>query len=189
VLLFIDNYDSFTFILVDYFKQLGFEILIKRNDEISIDEIVALSPKAIVIGPGPNAPRDSGLVMTIIQQFYLTKPLLGICLGHQAIGEFFNCKLVKSEYPIHGKTSQVMIHTHLLFQNLPNQFDAMRYHSLVLDEINTKEINVIATTNKNEVMAIAHHHLPIIGLQFHPESILTEHGLLILKNWKKLYYD
>jgi anthranilate synthase/aminodeoxychorismate synthase-like glutamine amidotransferase len=175
--------------LVDYFKQLGIEILMKRNDEISVDEINKLNPKAIVIGPGPNAPNDSGMVMEIIQQFYLSKPILGICLGHQAIGEFFNCKLVKSQNPIHGKTSQIAIYSHQIFQNLPNQFYVMRYHSLVLDEINTHEIKVIASTNKNEVMAIAHQNLPLIGLQFHPESILTEHGLLILQNWKKLYYD
>jgi anthranilate synthase component II len=189
VLLFIDNYDSFTFILVDYFKQLGIDIFIKRNDEISIEEIRIINPKAIVIGPGPNAPKDSGIVMDIIHKFHASKPILGICLGHQAIGEYFNCKLVKANYPVHGKTSNLICHQHPIFKNLPSTFKVMRYHSLILNEINNAEIDVIATTNENEIMAIAHKKYPIIGLQFHPESILTEHGLVILKNWQEMHYQ
>jgi anthranilate synthase/aminodeoxychorismate synthase-like glutamine amidotransferase len=187
VLLFIDNYDSFTYILVDYFKQLQLDILIKRNDEITIDEIKLLQPQAIVLGPGPNTPKDSGLMMQIINEFYLQLPMLGICLGHQAIGEFFNCKLLKAKEPRHGKTS-MLIHTqHQLFKNLPSQFNVMRYHSLIVENINENELEIIATTKANEVMAIAHKKLPIIGFQFHPESILTEYGIELLNNWKQLY--
>jgi len=187
LILFLDNYDSFTYILVDYFKQLGLSIVVKRNDEISIEEIKLLNPEAIVLGPGPNAPNDSGIMMQLIKEFYSQLPILGICLGHQAIGEFFNCTLIKAKEPRHGKTSLLFHHQHKIFSNLPATFNVMRYHSLILENINTDELEIIASTKANEVMAIAHKKLPIIGLQFHPESILTEYGLELLTNWKKYY--
>ncbi|MEN9521820.1 MAG: hypothetical protein RL065_197 [Bacteroidota bacterium] len=187
MILFLDNYDSFTYILVDYFKQLKLNIVVKRNDEISIEEIKLLHPQAIVLGPGPNAPKDSGIMMEVIKQYYLQLPILGICLGHQAIGEFFNCTLIKANEPRHGKTSLLIHHQHNVFGNLPDAFNVMRYHSLILENINVNELEIIASTKANEVMAIAHKKLPIIGFQFHPESILTEYGIELLTNWKNQY--
>jgi anthranilate synthase/aminodeoxychorismate synthase-like glutamine amidotransferase len=186
LILFIDSYDSFTYILVDYFKQLGLNIIVKRNDEITINEIKLLKPKAIVLGPGPNTPKDSGVMMEVIKEFYLHLPLLGICLGHQAIGEFFNGTLIKAKQPLHGKTSFITHSNHAIFNNISSQFQVMRYHSLIISEIQNNEIEIIAKTNSNEIMAIAHKSLPIIGFQFHPESILTEHGLQLLQNWKAI---
>ncbi|MFM2226590.1 MAG: hypothetical protein RJA07_2792 [Bacteroidota bacterium] len=189
MILFLDNYDSFTYILVDYFKQLGLDIIIKRNDEITIEEIKLLSIQAIVLGPGPNAPKDSGVMMDIIKEFYLDLPILGICLGHQAIGEFFNSKLIIANEPMHGKTSLIKHFNHTIFKDIPTQLNVMRYHSLILENINTNELEIIAQTNNNEIMAIAHKSLPIIGFQFHPESILTEYGLLLLSNWNTMMIE
>ncbi len=185
MILFLDNFDSFTFMLVDYFHQLGLEVVVKKNNKISCDEIAAMQPQAIVLGPGPNTPKDSGVMLQVVERFHQTIPLLGICLGHQAIGEFFGATLIKAEKPLHGKTSAIFHHQHFIFQNIFSPFDAMRYHSLILKNVEQTVLQIICKTVDDEVMGIAHPTLPIVGLQFHPESILTKNGLQILKNWKE----
>jgi anthranilate synthase/aminodeoxychorismate synthase-like glutamine amidotransferase len=184
MILFLDNFDSFTFMLVDYFKQLDIDVLVKRNDEISCDEIAQLQPQAIVLGPGPNQPKDSGVMMELIEKFHQSIPMLGICLGHQAIGEFFGAKLVRAEKPLHGKVSDIFHENHFMFENFSSPFEAMRYHSLILENIENTSLNIICKTATTDIMGIAHPKFNIIGLQFHPESILTKNGLQILKNWK-----
>ena len=182
-ILLVDNYDSFTYILYDYFLQLGVDCIVIRNDELSFDQILKLEFDALVLSPGPKRPEDAGLMPELIAYFHDKKPILGICLGHQGIGEFFGAKLIKAKLPVHGKTSTLFHHNHDLFKGLPDHFEVMRYHSLVLKNIEVTDLEEIATTSSGEAMAIAHKKLPIIGVQFHPESILTEHGLQMLKNW------
>ena len=183
MVLLLDNYDSFTYNLRDYILQLGHECMVVRNDEMTVDEMTAISFSSAIISPGPKTPESAGITMQFIERFYASKPILGICLGHQAIGEFFGAKLVKAEKPMHGKTSVITHADHFLFKGLPEQFEVMRYHSLILDGVDSTDLTVIASTAENEVMAIAHNQLKIAGVQFHPESILTPQGLGILKNW------
>jgi anthranilate synthase/aminodeoxychorismate synthase-like glutamine amidotransferase len=182
-ILLLDNYDSFTYNLYDYWLRLGVSCRVIRNDELSFDEFKALNFKALVISPGPQRPKDAGLLMPMIDYYYNKKPIFGICLGHQGIGEFFGATLLKNRIPVHGKTSKIQHTSHLLFKDLPTEFEVMRYHSLVLRDFENTDLEVIATTFQNEVMAIAHKHLPIHGVQFHPESILTEFGLEMMDNW------
>jgi len=185
MVLLLDNYDSFTYNLYDYVLQLGHECKVVRNDEMSLEEFDSINFSSAIISPGPKTPHEAGITMQFIERFHLSKPILGICLGHQAIGEFFGAQLVKAAKPMHGKTS-VITHTgHFLFDGLPKQIEVMRYHSLVLTKLDTLPLNVIATTAESEVMAIAHNQLKIAGVQFHPESILTPLGLSILSNWFK----
>lgn len=180
--LLIDNYDSFTYNLYDYFLQLGTSCVVLRNDEKSISEILLIDFDLLVFSPGPQRPKDAGLMMTLIEYFHDKKPILGICLGHQGIGQYFGANLKKARLPIHGKTSELYHNQHPLFDNLPAHFSVMRYHSLILEKQENSPLDVIAHTEEGEVMAIAHQTLPIIGVQFHPESILTEHGLKLLEN-------
>jgi anthranilate synthase/aminodeoxychorismate synthase-like glutamine amidotransferase len=189
VILLLDNYDSFTYNLFDYLKQLHDEVVVYRNDAISIDEIKQLQPNAIVISPGPKTPEEAGITMQVIQHFHTTIPILGICLGHQAIGIFFGAKLAKLSYPMHGKTSKISYNDDAIFENIENPFEAMRYHSLYLKNLENTPLKIIANTNDNTVMAIKHQLLPIYGLQFHPESILTEEGLKILENWVNILHN
>ena len=183
MVLLLDNYDSFTYNLRDYILQLGFECKVIRNDELSMEEMDALDFSSAVISPGPKTPHEAGITMKFIERFHATKPIFGICLGHQAIGEFFGAKLLKAENPMHGKASTITHSNHFLFKNLPNEFEVMRYHSLILNELEKTELQIIATTKQKEVMAIAHPALKLAGVQFHPESILTKHGLQLMKNW------
>jgi len=183
MVLLLDNYDSFTYNLYDYVLQLGQECKVVRNDEMSIDELSALNFSSAIISPGPKTPAQAGITMQFIDRFYSTKPILGICLGHQAIGEFFGARLIKAGKPMHGKTSVVKHNGHFLFKDLPAQFEVMRYHSLILAKPDKTPLDIIARTAEDEVMAIAHRELPIAGVQFHPESILTPHGLSVLRNW------
>jgi anthranilate synthase/aminodeoxychorismate synthase-like glutamine amidotransferase len=182
MVLLIDNYDSFTYNLRDYILQLGLSCGVIRNDEMSLEEIAALEFTSAVISPGPRTPKEAGVTMNFIKRFHKTKPILGICLGHQAIGEFFGAKLVKTK-PVHGKTSVITHVEHYLFKDLPDDLEVMRYHSLMLEEVEKTELKVIARTKENEVMALSHPTLKIAGVQFHPESILTPSGLQMLKNW------
>jgi len=183
--LIIDNYDSFTYNLYDYFLQLGTDCKVLRNDEQALHEFQQLDFDVLVLSPGPQHPKDAGLMMELIDFFHDKKPILGICLGHQGIGQYFGASLEKAGVPVHGKTSTLVHQGHELFAELPDAFEVMRYHSLILKDFEKTDLNVIAATPSGEVMAIAHSSLPIIGVQFHPESILTEHGLKMLDNWLK----
>ncbi len=183
MVLLLDNYDSFTYNLRDYILQCGKQCRVIRNDEMSLTEIEQLDFSSAVISPGPKTPHEAGVTMKFMERFHKTKPVLGICLGHQAIGEFFGAKLGKAIRPMHGKTSAITHNNSFLFNNLPAEFEVMRYHSLILDEVEKTALQITATTKENEVMAIMHPVHKIAGVQFHPESILTPHGLLIMKNW------
>jgi anthranilate synthase/aminodeoxychorismate synthase-like glutamine amidotransferase len=182
LVLLIDNYDSFTYNLYDYIKQLGKDCIVVRNDEMTIEEIDQLVFSSVVISPGPCRPVDSGITNDVIAKYYQTKPILGVCLGHQALGEFFGASLVLAEKPMHGKTSVIQLSNHPIFKGLGSTTEVMRYHSLVLKNIQPP-LQVVAQTQSGEVMAIAHQSLPLVGIQFHPESILTTHGLKMLENW------
>ncbi len=182
-ILIVDNYDSFTYNLSDYFQQLGTEVRVLRNDELPFEAFIRLQFDALVLSPGPQAPRQAGHMMRLIDHYHQQLPMLGICLGHQGIGEFFGYQLTKAALPVHGKTSVLQHNGHPLFKGLPEAFEVMRYHSLILESSADSPLQVIAQTAGGEIMAVAHEHLPIVGLQFHPESILTEHGLAMLRNW------
>lgn len=184
-LLLIDNYDSFTYNLYDYWLRLGVSCAVIRNDELSLAEFKQLNFKGLVLSPGPQKPKDAGLLMPIIEHFHDKKPIFGICLGHQGIGEFFGANLIKGELPVHGKTAIIQHQNHSIFKNLPPNFNVMRYHSLILESLENTSLEVTATTLENEIMAFAHKALPIHGVQFHPESILTEFGLEMMENWLK----
>ncbi|MCH8903034.1 MAG: aminodeoxychorismate/anthranilate synthase component II [Bacteroidetes bacterium] len=180
MILLLDNYDSFTYNLRDYFLQLGAEITVVRNDEVTVEEIEEMNPQAIILSPGPERPEQAGIMMDLIETFHKRLSILGICLGHQALGMHFGAKLVKAAVPMHGKTSNIEHFGHPVFEGLPDLFVAMRYHSLILSG---GSMNTIASTTDGEIMGIAHEHLPLVGLQFHPESVLTGVGLQLCRNW------
>ena len=183
MIILLDSYDSFTYTLQDYFSQLGKPCDVIRNDEKSLQEIIGMNPEAIILSPGPETPSKAGIMMEVIKSFHNKIPMLGICLGHQGIGEFFGATLVRAEKIMHGKTSLVYHQHHPLFNKIPSPFDAMRYHSLLLKNMDHTSLQIIATTHDSEVMAMVHPRYKICGVQFHPESILTPYGILILKNW------
>ncbi len=183
MVLLLDNYDSFTYNLRDYILQCGQQCVVVRNDEKSLDEIEQLNFTSAIISPGPKTPAEAGITLQFIERFYLQKPILGICLGHQAIGEFLGAKLVKAAKPVHGKTSVITHNNNYLFRHLPAQLEVMRYHSLILTQLQNTPLQVTATTAHDEIMAFAHPVLKLAGVQFHPESVLTTHGLQIMKNW------
>ena len=189
-ILLLDNYDSFTYILSDYLEQSDATCTILRNDAMALEAVKKLDFDAIVLSPGPCRPADAGIMPAIIDFFHDKKPILGICLGHQGIGEFFGARLINARTPVHGKTSRVtQLGQHPLFENLPAQFDVMRYHSLILEDLAGTPLTCIAQTDNGEIMAFAHNQLPIIGLQFHPESVLTPYGKEMLGNWAKSCTD
>ena len=184
MLLMIDNYDSFTFNLVQYFGELGQEVKTFRNDQITIEEIKKLDPKYIVISPGPCTPKESGISMQVIDSFKENKPSLGVCLGHQAIGAVFGANIVKAKELMHGKTSEIQHDGNFLFEGMPNNFTATRYHSLVIEEKTlSKDFVVNARTQDGSIMGIQHSKLNVSGVQFHPESIMTENGKKLLSNF------
>lgn len=183
-LLLIDNYDSFTYNLYDYLMRLGAKVEVCRNDEIEIEAIEAMQFDGLVLSPGPERPAKAGALMQIVKAYHQQLPILGICLGHQAIGEFFGAKLLKARVPVHGKTSIIQHSATGLFKNLPQDLQVMRYHSLLLKELPSC-LQVTAKTTEGEIMALKHQELPLYGVQFHPESILSPQGLEILKNWLK----
>ena len=184
MLLMIDNYDSFTFNLVQYLGELGEDVLVKRNDEISIAEIERLAPQKIVISPGPCSPSEAGISVAAIAAFAGKIPLLGVCLGHQAIGQAFGGRIIHAKTLMHGKTSQVHHLGKGVFGDLPSPIRATRYHSLVIErETCPPCLEVTAWTEDGEVMGVRHTSLAIEGVQFHPESIMTEHGHQLLQNF------
>lgn len=188
MLLVIDNYDSFTYNLVQYLGELGVEMQVFRNDEITLDQIGELKPSRILISPGPCSPRESGLSNDIIKTFGPTTATFGVCLGHQCMGHVFGGEVVRAERLMHGKTSQIYHNGRDLFQGIPNPFTATRYHSLLIKRDTlpaTLEITA-ETKPEGEIMGIRHKQFPIWGVQFHPESILTQHGKTILSNFLKL---
>jgi len=188
LILIIDNYDSFTYNLVQYVGALGYAPLIRRNDQITIEEIKLLQPDKIIISPGPGHPNDSGICLELITSFAGKLPILGVCLGHQSIGYAYGCKVIKSDTFMHGKTSQVFHNESDIFKGLPSPFEATRYHSLIVDkESIVNDLEVTAWTSDNIVMGCRHKQLSMLfGVQFHPESILTQNGQLIIKNFLEL---
>ena len=183
MLVMIDNYDSFTYNLVQYFGELGAEIRVFRNDEVTLDEIKALKPTHIVISPGPGNPDDGGISNEVLREFGPTTPILGVCLGHQCIGQVYGGKVNRAPRLMHGKTSSVYHNGKGLFDGVPSPFKATRYHSLIVEEPLPDVLQVTAFTRDGEVMGLRHKQYPTMGVQFHPESILTEHGKRILQNF------
>ncbi len=186
-LLMIDNYDSFTYNIVQYLGELGAEVEVVRNDEISVEEIgerIAAGTTRLVISPGPCSPAEAGVSVDAIRTFAGKLPILGVCLGHQAIGAAFGGKVVRARQLMHGKTSLITTTQQGVFANLPRQFTVNRYHSLAIENVDTPQcLEVTARTDDGEIMGVRHVSLPIEGVQFHPESILTEHGHALLKNF------
>ena len=184
MLLMIDNYDSFTYNLVQYFGELGEDVLVFRNDEIDLAKVAALKPARIVISPGPCTPNEAGISVPLIKEFAGKIPILGVCLGHQSIGQAFGGKIVHAKQLMHGKNSMITHNNTSLFRGLPSPFSATRYHSLVIErESNPDCLEITAWTDDGEIMGVRHKSLPIEGVQFHPESIATEHGHAMLKNF------
>ncbi|MCA3040338.1 MAG: aminodeoxychorismate/anthranilate synthase component II [Rhodocyclaceae bacterium] len=188
MLLMIDNYDSFTFNLVQYLGELGEDVLVKRNDEVTLGEIEKLAPAKIVISPGPCSPSEAGISVAVIEKFAGRIPLLGVCLGHQAIGQAFGGRIVHAKTLMHGKTSQVTHTGQGVFAALPSPFRATRYHSLVIERESCPDcLEIAAWTDDAEIMGVRHKSMPIEGVQFHPESIMTEHGHQLLGNFLKAH--
>ena len=184
MLLMIDNYDSFTYNLVQYFGQLGEEVRVFRNDEISVEDIAALKPQRIVVSPGPCSPAEAGISVAAICAFAGRIPLLGVCLGHQSIGAAFGGRIVHARQLMHGKTSPVQHEGKGVFRNLPNPFTATRYHSLAIERASLPDcLEVTAWTEDGEIMGVRHRACNVEGVQFHPESIRSEHGHQMLKNF------
>ena len=188
MILMIDNYDSFTFNIVQYLGELGADVLVKRNDEISIDEIKKLDPDRIVISPGPCTPNEAGVSIEVVKNFCKHKPILGVCLGHQTIGQAFGGKIVAAKKIMHGKTSKITHDGDYLFSNIKQNFTATRYHSLVIDSDSFPESLIITartddSDKESEIMGVRHKDYKLFGVQFHPESILTESGHKLLENF------
>jgi anthranilate synthase/aminodeoxychorismate synthase-like glutamine amidotransferase len=187
MLLVIDNYDSFTYNLVQYFQELGEEVHVYRNDAITLDQIKNLQPARIVISPGPCTPNEAGVSVSVIKRFAGEIPLLGVCLGHQSIGQAFGGKIIRAKKVMHGKTSMIRHDGKTVFKNIPNPFEATRYHSLIIEKETIPDcLEISATTDEGEIMGIRHKELLVEGIQFHPESILTKEGKNILNNFLKL---
>lgn len=184
MILVIDNYDSFTYNIVQEMGELGAQIEVVRNDQVTVDQVRAMQPSHIVISPGPGFPKDSGISPQVIRELGPTTPLLGVCLGHQAIGEVFGGVVSHAKRQMHGKISMMHHDDDPLFRGLPNPFQATRYHSLVvLPETLPPDLVVTAWTDEDEIMGLRHKHYPIVGVQFHPESILTTNGIQIFRNF------
>lgn len=181
----IDNYDSFTYNIVQYLEELGVEPKIFENDKVTIDELKSLDFDSIIISPGAGNPDTAGISMAVLEEFYKTKKILGICLGHQCIAKFFGANIAKSKNPTHGKTSKIFVcENSKLFKNLPKNFDVTRYHSLEVEKSSMpSNLKITAETQDGIIMALEHNALPIYGVQFHPEAILTQYGHELLKNF------
>ncbi len=187
MLLMIDNYDSFTYNLVQYFLELGAEVEVYRNDQISVAEIVQLQPSRLVVSPGPCSPNEAGISVAAIQQLAGKLPILGVCLGHQSIGQAFGGNIVRADRLMHGKTSPIYHDDRELFAGLSQPFDATRYHSLIVERASLPDcLEITAWTREGEIMGMRHRDLPVWGIQFHPESILTKEGMHLLKNFLEM---
>lgn len=187
MLVMIDNYDSFTYNLVQYFGDLGLECHVVRNDQITLDELLGKKPRGIVISPGPSDPDHSGLSILSVQAAAENKiPLLGVCLGHQCIGQSFGGKVIRAPIPVHGKTSIISHDAKTLFQEIPSPYTVTRYHSLVVEKATFPDcLEITASTEDDLIMGLSHKTLPIHGIQFHPESIATQHGHKLLQNFTR----
>ncbi len=184
MILLIDNYDSFTYNLLHYIGELGAEVVVKRNDAITVEEALAMNPEGIVISPGPCDPDKAGICLELIKAAAGKVPIFGVCLGHQAIGQAFGGKVVRAEMPMHGKVSSISNNGRGIFRGLPEWFDVTRYHSLIVDKKTLpKCLSVTAKTEDGVIMGLQHNELPIFGVQFHPESIASKHGHEILKSF------
>jgi anthranilate synthase component 2 len=183
----IDNYDSFTFNLFHYLGGLGSEVVVHRNDKISVQQVLGLDPDAIVLSPGPCTPNEAGICLPLITEATHLIPILGVCLGHQAIGQAFGGKVVRAPLPVHGKVSEITHNSAGMFRGINGPFNATRYHSLIVERASLpKQLEVTAETRDGLIMGVAHRSLPVHGVQFHPESIASEHGHLILRNFLEL---
>lgn len=194
MILLIDNYDSFTYNLVQYLGELGERLEIFRNDKLTLEDIAKMAPGKIVISPGPGRPRDAGISCALIREFSARVPILGVCLGHQCIGEVFGGKVIHAKRLMHGKTSLIYHDGQTIFKGVQQPFTATRYHSLIVEKESLPEcLEIIARTDTDEIMGLKHRRLPVWGVQFHPESILTEEGKKILRNFIEIsggnYYD
>lgn len=184
MLLMLDNYDSFTWNLVQYLGELGAAVKVARNDAISLDDIEALHPDQIVISPGPCTPSEAGISVPLIRRFAGRIPILGVCLGHQAIGQAFGGRIIRAQRVMHGKLSSIVHDQRGVFADVPSPFNATRYHSLAIERASLPAVlDVTATADDGEIMAVRHRELPVTGVQFHPEAILTEHGRKVLGNF------
>ena len=187
MLLMIDNYDSFTYNLVQYLRELGEEVEVYRNDKISLEEIEKLAPARLVVSPGPCTPNDAGISVDVIKHFAGKMPILGVCLGHQSIGQAFGGKVVRADRLMHGKTSPVFHDNRELFAGIQDPFDATRYHSLIVERSSLPDcLEITAWTAEDEIMGMRHRDLPVWGMQFHPESILTVSGMAMLENFLEM---
>jgi anthranilate synthase/aminodeoxychorismate synthase-like glutamine amidotransferase len=189
MILVIDNYDSFTYNLVQYLGELGADVVVKRNDEVTLDEIADMSPDGLVLSPGPCAPAQAGITVAAIQQFGEHIPTLGVCLGHQAIGEAYGGEVVRAGKVMHGKTSQIEHDGQGLFAGIPSPMEVMRYHSLVVEPSSMPEcleVVAVAAGDRSEVHGVRHKKHPVFGVQFHPESVMTPHGKQLLRNFLEL---
>ena len=189
MILVIDNYDSFTYNLVQYLGEMNVELQVFRNDKITIDAIRKLKPEAIVISPGPCTPKEAGISVQLIKELHKELPILGVCLGHQSIGEAFGGDVVKAPTVVHGKTSTINHDGKGIFKSIPDKFQATRYHSLVIEpKTLPADLEVTAKTDDNVIMGVQHKKYPVFGVQFHPESIATEHGKILLRNFVEKKY-
>jgi anthranilate synthase/aminodeoxychorismate synthase-like glutamine amidotransferase len=187
MILVIDNYDSFTFNLVQYLGQLGADLHVARNDEITLDEAVALEPERILVSPGPCTPSEAGVSCAIVEHFGPRVPVFGVCLGHQAVGQVYGGKVVRADRLMHGKTSPIQHQGTGVLAGMPNPFEATRYHSLLVERASLPDcLRITAETEEGEIMGLAHTEYPVHGVQFHPESILTQDGMRIVKNFLEL---
>jgi anthranilate synthase/aminodeoxychorismate synthase-like glutamine amidotransferase len=187
MILVIDNYDSFTYNIVQYLGELGAEVKVYRNDVLTTDKIADLSPERILISPGPGVPAKAGITVEAVRHFAAKLPILGVCLGHQAIGEAFGGRVVRAQTLMHGKTSEICHDARTVYRGVPYRFKATRYHSLVVDKESVPDcLEISATTPDGVIMGLRHRDFPVEGVQFHPESVMTEHGKLIFENFLKL---
>lgn len=184
----IDNYDSFTYNIVQYLKELGVEPMVFENDKITISELKKMDFSSIIVSPGPKNPNQAGISLDVVKEFHKTKKILGVCLGHQCIAQYFGCKIIKDKKPTHGKVSKIYYDKDKIFEGLEQGFEATRYHSLIVDNDSLKytPIKAIAYTKDDILMAIRHEDYPLYGVQFHPEAILTHGGKELLENFLKL---